>query len=493
MRPQPACRTIATATAVLVAVALVAALSPVADRRAAAVTPTSQTPVMGPNLLDAGQLASWYRSKRGSEKPRAPGVDNDIERLASLFIEEGRIDGVRGDIAFVQSVLETGWFTFPDYGQIRPWFNNFAGIRAYNGRTLGTTCEAETYPSRCFETARLGIRHQIHLLRGYADATTADMDGRLLNPPSDRVGAAPIWELFGGASGTVIWATDPGYGLKIIELYSDALVHSGARSECLPYSSANVEDPHGKGYWVFAGDGATFSFGRAHFWGGMSRTRLNAPIVGAASTSSGLGYWQLGGDGGVFSFGDAKFYGSTGNLRLTKPVLGMQPTKTGKGYWLVASDGGVFSFGDADFYGSTGAMRLYKPVVGMERTARGRGYWLVASDGGVFSFGSAKFYGSAGGRDLAKPIVGMERVAGRRGYWLLGAGGRVFAFGAAEHLGDLRGCDGYGKAAAILSSPTGDGYWTLTRDGSVIPFGDARRLGMPAFVGARAVALALRP
>ena len=489
MRPQLTCRTLAT----VVSFALLGSLGPAGTGAAAAATPTSHTPVMGPNLLGADDLAAWYRSKRGSEKPRAPGVDNDIERLADLFIEEGRVEGVRGDIAFVQSVLETGWFSFPDYGQIRPWFNNFAGLRAYNGRSPGTTCEAETYPSRCFETARLGIRNQIQLLRGYADATTADMEGRLMMPPSDRVGAAPIWELFGGASGIAIWATDPGYGLKIITLYSDALVHSGARPECLPYSSAGVDNPSGKGYWMFTGDGATYAFGRARYLGGMNRAHLNAPVVGATSTPSGGGYWQLGSDGGVFSFGDAKFYGSTGNMRLTKPVLGMERTRDGRGYWLVASDGGVFSFGDAKFYGSTGAMRLDKPVVGMERNAGGHGYWLVASDGGVFSFGTARFHGSTGGRDLANPIVGMERPARGHGYWLLGRGGRVYAFGEAEHFGDLRGCGGYGRATAILSSPTGQGYWILTRDGSVVPFGDARRLGMPAFVSAQAVALALRP
>lgn len=447
MRPQLTCRTLV----VIVVFALLGPLGPVGDGGADALTSTSQTPVMGPNLLGANDLAAWYRSKRGAAVPRVPGVDNDVERLAQLFIEEGRDEGVRGDIAFVQSALETGWFTFPDYGQIRPEFNNFGGLRAYNGRTPGTTCEAETNPSRCFESARVGIRYQIQLLRGYADATTANMPGRLMKPPSDRVGAAPIWELFGGASGIAIWATDPGYGLKIVTLYSDALVHSGARPECLPYSSANVVDPSGNGYWVFTSDGATFSFGTAVYRGGMNQTRLNAPIVGAAATSGGAGYWQLGGDGGVFSFGDAQFYGSTGGMRLNRPVLGMERTTGGHGYWLIASDGGVFSFGDAQFYGSTGAMTLTGPVVGMERTASGHGYWLIASDGGVFSFGDAQFYGSTGG------------------------------------------CGGYGRAASIVSSPTGRGYWILTEEGSVVPFGDARRLGMPSFVSARAVALAVRP
>jgi hypothetical protein len=59
-------------------------------------------------------------------------------------------------------------------------------------------------------------------------------------------------------------------------------------------------------------------------------------------------------DGGIFTFGDARFFGSTGAVRLNRPVVGMASTSTGQGYWLVASDGGIFTFGDAKFFGSTG-------------------------------------------------------------------------------------------------------------------------------------------
>lgn len=477
----------------LVAAVISASSAPVAAPPAVAALPTSRTPVMGPNLLDAAQLAAWYRHKRGTQRPKAPGVDNDIDRLARLFVEEGRVEGVRGDIAFVQSVIETGWFSFPDYGQIRPEFNNFAGLRAYNGRAPGTTCEAETAPSRCFASARMGIRNQIQLLRGYADKTTAAMTDRLMMPPSDRIGAAPIWELFGGASGIAIWATDPGYGLAIISLYSDALVYSGARSECLPYSPANVDAPRGRGYWVVTADGATYAFGQARYWGGTNGMRLNAPIVGATSTSTGTGYWQLGRDGGIFSFGDARFFGSTGGIRLNKPVFAMERSADDLGYWLVASDGGIFSFGDARFYGSAGGSSLLHPVVAMERTRSGRGYWLATSAGRVLRYGDAVYRGSVDAKTLQHPIVAMERTAGGRGYWMLASNGRIFPFGEARNLGDLSRCGGYGRAVALLSSPSGDGYWIATSSGSVVPFGDARRLGMPAFVNAPAVALALRP
>jgi len=233
-----------------------------APARAEVSRPTSRTPVMGPNLLTPQQLARWYDHKRWGIPPRLPNLDHDIVRLARLFIEEGRVEGVRGDIAFVQSVLETGWFSFPSAGQIRPSFNNFAGMYAYNGRAPGTTCAAETAPSRCFSSPRRGVRTLIHLLRGYADATSADLPDRLEMPPGDRIGVAPIWEKFGGASGKAIWATAPDYGRVIIRLYSDALVYNGARAECLPYSPGGSGSMSGKGYWLVTSQNPCFPSGK---------------------------------------------------------------------------------------------------------------------------------------------------------------------------------------------------------------------------------------
>ena len=90
---------------------------------------------------------------------------------------------MRGDIAFVQSVIETGWFVFPDAGQIRPDFNNYAGINANNGRRKGTTCADEVLDapalSRCFPTPQIGVRAQIQLLRGYADPLSRYLPNRL--------------------------------------------------------------------------------------------------------------------------------------------------------------------------------------------------------------------------------------------------------------------------------------------------------------------------
>ncbi len=124
-----------------------------------------------------------------------------------------------------------------------------------------------------------------------------------------------------------------------------------------------------------------------------------------ASATGAASYDLVAADGGVFTYGGGAYYGSTGNIKLNAPIVGMASTPDGKGYWLVASDGGIFSFGDAQFYGSTGAMTLNKPIVGMASTPDGLGYYLVASDGGIFSFGDASYLGSEGAATIPGSIV----------------------------------------------------------------------------------------
>jgi lipoprotein-anchoring transpeptidase ErfK/SrfK len=107
-------------------------------------------------------------------------------------------------------------------------------------------------------------------------------------------------------------------------------------------------------------------------------------------------------------------------MRLNAPVVGMASTPSGNGYWLVASDGGIFTFGDAHFYGSTGAMRLNAAVVGMARDGSGHGYWLAGSDGGVFTFGDAHFRGSAAGQVPAdRHVVQLVGMPDGNGYRML--------------------------------------------------------------------------
>jgi hypothetical protein len=257
----------------------------------------------------------------------------------------------------------------------------------------------------------------------------------------------------------------------------------GARSATLtltsngsqvPGTSINVSGTGTIGYYQVSSDGSIGYAGDANFWGDLSGTSLNSPIVGMSQVGNNGGYWLTAADGGVFSFGPAaQFYGSAGSLRLNKPVVGMAALHYGGGYWLVATDGGIFAYGNAQFYGSTGGMTLNKPIVDMAATNDGNGYWLVASDGGIFAYGDAQFYGSTGGIALNQPVVGMAPTPDDGGYWLVAADGGIFAYGDAQFYGSAGNLHLVKPITAMAVMPDGNGYWFSANDGGLFAYGDA--------------------
>ncbi len=177
--------------------------------------------IMGKARLDADQIAAWYDST-GIRPNLPPGVT--IADLARLFVAEGELAGVKGDIAFAQSIIETGSFTeYKGY--------NFSGIGVCDSCTGGYL----------FDAARDGIRAQMQLLRSYADPGSRAADLPVPLSPvlygTDPVesarrfdtfflkGAAPVWNEMGGGN----WATDPYYAGKVLRVYARMLAHSQGR------------------------------------------------------------------------------------------------------------------------------------------------------------------------------------------------------------------------------------------------------------------------
>jgi hypothetical protein len=66
--------------------------------------------IMGPSQLTAAQMAARVCAvgRCATWKPEI-----SPQSMAQLYIDEGNAVGVRGDIAFAQSILETGWFSWP--------------------------------------------------------------------------------------------------------------------------------------------------------------------------------------------------------------------------------------------------------------------------------------------------------------------------------------------------------------------------------------------
>ncbi|MCX6551549.1 MAG: glucosaminidase domain-containing protein [Acidobacteria bacterium] len=181
---------------------------------------TSPVPIMGAARLNAVQLFAWFNGRQ----PRPSGVyaaTVPVETLVQLFIDEGAAEGVAGDVAFMQSVVETGWFRFS--ATVPGSTNNFAGIGATDTNPTPAT----------FPDARTGVRAQIQHLRAYADpgATSCSvppLHNACVDPRFDLVtpkGKATTWNQMGNGN----WASASTYATSILTLYTEALTFNGLR------------------------------------------------------------------------------------------------------------------------------------------------------------------------------------------------------------------------------------------------------------------------
>jgi mannosyl-glycoprotein endo-beta-N-acetylglucosaminidase len=180
-------------------------------------SPKPTVPVMGPTELSAAQLALWFIANQPDDG-KGPCLKDGftIEKLAAVFVDEAGDEFIRGDIAFAQSIIETGWFRYG--GLVKCRDNNYAGIGAVDGGTRGNR----------FPRPRIGVRAQIQHLRAYADrtVTVATLHHRPVDPRFSLInpkGFAPNWNQFGNG----VWATDRRYARKVIRLYDDMRVFVG--------------------------------------------------------------------------------------------------------------------------------------------------------------------------------------------------------------------------------------------------------------------------
>lgn len=163
---------------------------------------TGETSIMGTSVATAGQLNALLLAGNPQAK--------DYLHLAEVYLEEGETEGVRGDGAFCQSLIETGYFRFN--GDVQPCQHNYAGIGATGG-----------VPGNSFPDARTGVRAQIQHLKAYA--STEPLVQECVDPRYKYVskGCAPTFEQLAGK-----WAV-PGYSgyasLEAARLANDTYGH----------------------------------------------------------------------------------------------------------------------------------------------------------------------------------------------------------------------------------------------------------------------------
>lgn len=179
-----------------------------------------KTAIMGEAKATAYQMAQFCLKKNAS--PKLPYCT--VEELAEIFLEEGKAEGVRGDVAWAQSLHETGYFKFG--GIVLPDQNNYGGIGALNGNSQG---QAATFPD-----PRTGVRAQIQHLKAYA--STEALVNACVDPRFSLVtrGVASFVEWLGASDNPKGkgWAyPGAGYGANIVALLDNILEITDIKTE----------------------------------------------------------------------------------------------------------------------------------------------------------------------------------------------------------------------------------------------------------------------
>jgi hypothetical protein len=198
------------------------ALASITKRQQKVLDQAGAIPVMGDAELTPEDVTDWFVA-RGA-RYRLSG-NTTIKDLVTMYFEEGAAEHVRPELAFAQSVLETGSFG-------HALDNNYGGIGACD------SCASEI----AFPTPRDGVRGQIQLLKTFADPSSRASE--LAHPPSPQIfgrdpiaaaasfdtyifkGRIPTWNLMGNGN----WATDPTYASKVLVIYFDMVTFAAKRS-----------------------------------------------------------------------------------------------------------------------------------------------------------------------------------------------------------------------------------------------------------------------
>ena len=163
------------------------------------------THIMGKPQVSADQIEAYIISKN-------PNAARYAKQLADTYIEEGKDEGVRGDIAAAQAMLETGNLTFAG-SAVTLDQNNFCGMGVTSNGMKGCS----------FETMREGVRAQIQHLKAYA--SKEELKNNCVDPRYKFVekGCAPYVEWLGqkeNPNGRG-WASGEGYGSKICRILNE--------------------------------------------------------------------------------------------------------------------------------------------------------------------------------------------------------------------------------------------------------------------------------
>lgn len=175
---------------------------------------STYTKIMGKAVATVEQMQEYLNMKN-------PQIAQSVLDMMPFYLSEGEAEGVRGDIAFAQSCLETGNFGFSG-SAVTLEQNNFCGMGMTSNGKKGNS----------FDTPQMGIRAQVQHLKAYA--CTEGLVNGIVAPRFKYVarGVAPYVEWLGiqeNPQGKG-WAAGAGYGGKILAILRNIIGDSGAGS-----------------------------------------------------------------------------------------------------------------------------------------------------------------------------------------------------------------------------------------------------------------------
>lgn len=171
--------------------------------------------IEGDSTVTVEQMVKFYNTyspiSYPSEALKSGGASN-ITELAQIFYEEASDEGIKPEVVWCQTMLETGFLKFDGDVDISQF--NFAGIGAVGNAVAGAS----------FSTVRDGVRAQVQHMKAYASAsvTSASLKHPLIDPRFDLVskGSAKYVEILGIQENPLGcgWASGAGYGTEMVKL-----------------------------------------------------------------------------------------------------------------------------------------------------------------------------------------------------------------------------------------------------------------------------------
>lgn len=172
-----------------------------------------QYPIMGKSSVTVDQMVEYFKSS-GEKYPAdalSKGGADSIETFCQMYYDEAVAEGVRPEVAFVQTMKETGWLQYGGDSSIEQF--NFAGLGTTGGGVAGNS-----YPD-----VRTGIRAQIQHLKAYATADS--LEQACVDERYEYVtkGCAPYVEWLGQQENPegYGWATADNYGYSIVDMIAN--------------------------------------------------------------------------------------------------------------------------------------------------------------------------------------------------------------------------------------------------------------------------------